>query len=108
MNEKAQPGEMGNANVGDTILVTSQKLAEVFNKMCVVVSCPDDGREIVWVRLADDDNQPIGIKFWLNHSSYSIVRRAGSEQKSTGPCPDCNGKGVIELFTSTRKCRCMS
>ncbi len=90
------------AKPGDIIVITNKSFGDMYGKRCIVISfCDkpfiitdkdnDDG--YVWARVSRDVSYG---SFWLRSSSYEIETN----------CPDCNGTGQIQLFTSTVKCRC--
>ncbi len=73
---------------------------------CIVVDkdlCPEslnDISECIWVTRITHSYQGA---FWLRHDQYEVIRR-----NTPIPCPDCDGQGEIELFTSKVKCHCKS
>lgn len=94
------------AQLGDKVIVTNPKLADIFEHCFTVIESPccpsalDNIPECIWVK-SDDINY---VTFWLAHSSYEIVKQTKSE--SSVLCQDCGGTGKVVLFTSIVTCRC--
>ena len=97
------------AKPGDTILVTDKTSLVLFSREFVVVEHKynlhgiDDSTG-VWINKAKD----ITAFVWVSHANYKVTRRANSSSSASTSvsCPDCNDTGIIELFTSTVKCKC--
>lgn len=93
------------ASIGDTIIVTDPNLRYSFGRRWIVAesfSCPpklNDISECVWCVEEDDG----GGSAWFRHHSYEILKCMPDLSTS---CPDCNGTGKIELFTSIVECEC--
>jgi hypothetical protein len=92
--------------VGDKIIV-SNPLIRRNGEEGIVQRVFDSGEEDnqtpnrdphVWV----SNNE--GVLFWVKNTSCRVVSRNTADDKCV--CPDCGGKGEIELFISTVKCKC--
>ena len=89
--------------VGDTIIVTDERLVKEFGKRCIVMDFPHEAAEstklsYIWV---DSKNGT----FWLERGRYEIVE-SSPPTSSLSSCLDCRGTGKITLLTSTVKCKC--
>lgn len=95
------------AKPGDIIVVINPDHKHLFKKEYVVIEpswCPsvlDDVSECIWIGAKSDASRS---NAWLYHSDYEIVKRVNHVNSAS--CLDCNDTGIIELFTSTVKCKC--
>ncbi|KKN91141.1 hypothetical protein LCGC14_0220060 [marine sediment metagenome] len=92
------------AKIGDKIIVTNSSLPTSLGEERVVVKCPSDKTDFdqsdrIWTRPGGDKEV-----CWLYRKSFEIMKR--STPATLVSCPDCNGTGEIQLFTSVAKCRC--
>ncbi len=100
------------AKPGDTIIVTDSLLKPDFGKKYVVVEPEYSSKPVndvvdrVWVKIDNAINTyPLSFrKGFFYHRSYEIIKRTNNPTLVS--CPDCNGTGEIQLFTSVAKCRC--
>jgi hypothetical protein len=89
------------AKPGDIIIITNKRLIHLYREECVVIKPnwdPEGASEYILVRNSRD------ALIKLRRSSCQIVRKEDVDNSQL--CPDCNGTGKIELFTSTVKCGC--
>lgn len=117
------------ASVGDTIVITDPNLKGIFGlEFCVVKPTINNTWTSDKVWCTAEQSPGNANRFWVLHSSYEITRRVADTHASHNTkiggskanvvivdefavvplvsCPDCHGTGQIELFTSTRKCKC--
>lgn len=87
------------AKVGDTIRVTNKSLGLYGEEFVVSQSLPTE----VQVPKYIDSNE----RWCFLHSSYKVIKGGDETSSDLDLCPDCNGTGKIELFTSTIKCSCV-
>lgn len=83
--------------VGDTIIITSERGEPRFHKTFVVVGIDGELIGVAHTNLAS----PF---VWLGSGDYQILKR--NQKAPAQTCLDCNGTGKIQLFTSTVRCKC--
>lgn len=87
--------------VGDRVIITRKDWMSDYLRVPVVREVR--GVEGFLLAAYEDPDEDVG-KFRLSNHEYRILKRGSSAPSSF--CPDCNGTGAIQLFTSTVKCRC--
>lgn len=87
--------------VGDRVIITRRDWMSDYLRVPVVREVR--GVEGFLLAAYEDPDEDVG-KFRLSNHEYRILKRGSSTPSSS--CPDCNGTGEIELFTSTVKCHC--
>jgi len=99
---------------GDTIVITNPDLPS-FQKQFVVLTPPEKHEQLsaegingrVWVNKQDDPLSDPHLSWFYLPSCQVIKTRTTESDDSVAylVCPDCRGKGVVQLFTTTVKCK---